>query len=100
MTIILLRGIINNEYVEYHDYDDGAGWSMKKVKYCKRNMKLGSKSVYEAMKEKYPEIKRKKSDCLGNCRTCKMECFVVVKSKTVSAPTPEQLYKRLKKMIG
>lgn len=76
------------------------GDTVKKIKYCKRNLKNGSKSLYNAMKERYPDIKRKKSDCLGNCKTCKMECFVVVKSKCISAPSPEQLYKRLKKMIG
>ncbi|MBD2867713.1 DUF1450 domain-containing protein [Paenibacillus arenilitoris] len=73
---------------------------MKKIKYCKRNMKNGLKPVYKAMKDRYPDIKQKKTDCLGNCKTCKLECFVVVKSKTVSAPSPDQLYKRLKKMIG
>ncbi len=94
ITIILLRAIITG------CLSSDSGWSMKKVKYCKRNLKLGSKSVYKAMKDKYPEIKGKKSDCLGNCKTCKLECFVVVKSKAISAPTPDQLYKRLKKMIG
>ncbi|MBH5317395.1 DUF1450 domain-containing protein [Paenibacillus sp. GSMTC-2017] len=73
---------------------------MKKIKYCKRNLKNGSKPLYKAMKEKFPEIKRKKSDCLGSCKMCKSECFVVVKSKVISASSPELLYKRLKKMIG
>ncbi|MGO4370456.1 DUF1450 domain-containing protein [Paenibacillus sp. 2TAB19] len=73
---------------------------MKKIKYCKRNFRHGLKPIYKAMKDKYPEIKQKKSDCLGNCKTCKLECFVVVKSKTITAPSADQLYKRLKKMIG
>lgn len=74
---------------------------MKKIKYCTRNMKnCGTKPVYKAMKQKFPEIKMKKSDCLGNCKTCKLECFVMVKSKTVSASSADQLYKQLKKMIG
>lgn len=71
-----------------------------KIKYCKKNFKNGSKSLYKAMKEQYPDIKRKKSDCLGNCRTCRHECFVVVKSKCISAPSSDLLYKQLKKMIG
>lgn len=73
---------------------------MKKIKYCKRNLKNGLNPVYKAMKEKYPDIKQKKIDCLGHCRICKLECFVVIKAKTVSAPSADQLYKRLKKMIG
>ncbi|MDQ8736055.1 MULTISPECIES: DUF1450 domain-containing protein [Paenibacillus] len=73
---------------------------MKKIKYCKRNLKNGSEPIYKAMKNRYPDIKQKKSDCLGDCKTCKLECFVVIKSKTVSAPSAEKLYKRLKKMIG
>ncbi|MCU6711186.1 DUF1450 domain-containing protein [Paenibacillus sp. J5C_2022] len=73
-----------------------------KIKYCKRNMNRmdGLEDVYKKMKGKYPDTKVKKSDCLGECRTCKSECFVVVKSKTISEPTADSLYKRLKKMIG
>jgi uncharacterized protein YuzB (UPF0349 family) len=74
--------------------------NLKKIKYCKRNLANGAKPAYKAMKEKYPDIKQKKSDCLGHCKTCKLECFVVVKSKAVSAPSAGKLYKRLKKMIG
>ncbi|WP_054028332.1 DUF1450 domain-containing protein [Bacillus sp. FJAT-28004] len=73
---------------------------MKKIKYCRRNLKNGLEPIYKAMKNRYPNIKQKKSDCLGDCKTCKLECFVVIKSKTVSAPSAEKLYKRLKKMIG
>ncbi|WP_083675990.1 DUF1450 domain-containing protein [Paenibacillus sp. FSL H8-0548] len=73
---------------------------MKKIKYCKRNLKNGLEPIYKAMKNRYPDIKQKKSDCLGDCRTCRLECFVVIKSKTVSAPSAEKLYKRLKKLIG
>ncbi|NIK76268.1 uncharacterized protein YuzB (UPF0349 family) [Paenibacillus castaneae] len=73
---------------------------MKKIKYCKHNFKNGLKPIYKAMKDRYPDIKQKKSDCLGNCKTCRLECFVVIKSEAVSAPSAEKLYERLKKMIG
>ncbi|GGG76798.1 DUF1450 domain-containing protein [Paenibacillus radicis (ex Gao et al. 2016)] len=74
---------------------------MKKIKYCSRNMKNnGTKPVYKAMKSKYPEIEMKKKDCLGNCRTCKHECFVMIKSETVKADSADKLYKQLKRMIG
>ncbi|KQN99087.1 DUF1450 domain-containing protein [Paenibacillus sp. Leaf72] len=71
-----------------------------KIKYCTKNFKNGTKPVYKAMKDKFPDIKMKKSDCLGNCKTCRHECFAVVKSKVVSAPSAEKLYKELKKLIG
>ncbi|GEM_PF-460373 len=93
MIIILLRMMITAAWLH-------GVTAMKKIKYCKRNMKNGLEPVYKAMKKKYPDIKQKKSDCLGNCKTCKLECFVVVKSKPIAAPSADQLYKRLKKMIG
>ncbi|CAM3267128.1 DUF1450 domain-containing protein [Paenibacillus lupini] len=73
---------------------------MKKIKYCTRNLKNGTKPVYKAMKAKYPDIKMKKKDCLGDCRTCRRESFVMIKSKSICAASPDQLYKELKKLIG
>jgi uncharacterized protein YuzB (UPF0349 family) len=71
-----------------------------KIKYCCNNFNNGLKPVYKAMKEKYPDLKHKKTSCLGECKTCKHECFVMIKSKPISANSADQLYKRLKKLIG
>ncbi len=74
---------------------------MKKITYCCRNLKLGSKPVYKAMKSKFPELKHKKKDCLGNCKMCSREFFVQVgKSKVVCEPSAKKLYKRLRELIG
>ncbi|OXM85114.1 DUF1450 domain-containing protein [Paenibacillus rigui] len=73
-----------------------------KIKYCCKNFRHGSKSVYKAMKEKFPEIKHKKRDCLGNCKACSKGCMVLVgkSEKIVCAPTAKKLYKELREMIG
>ncbi|MBN2984077.1 MULTISPECIES: DUF1450 domain-containing protein [Cohnella] len=72
---------------------------MKKIKFCERNFKNGTKPVYKRLKGAYAEIEMKKKDCLGNCKTCKRECFALVKSGIVSAPTPELLTERLTELI-
>ncbi|MFC4776851.1 DUF1450 domain-containing protein [Paenibacillus sp. GCM10023252] len=73
---------------------------IKKIKYCTKNFKNDLKPVYKAMKERYPHIKHKKTGCLGECKTCKHECFVMVKSGAICAKSPDQLYKQLKQLIG
>lgn len=71
-----------------------------KIKYCKRSLEQGLKPVYKSMKKKYPDIKQKKTSCLGQCKSCKSGCFVMIKSEPIIASSPEKLYKRLKKIVG
>ncbi|XEC96346.1 DUF1450 domain-containing protein [Paenibacillus tarimensis] len=74
---------------------------MKKIKYCCKNMKVGTKQVYKAMKEKFPELEHKKKDCLGNCKLCSKQCFAMIgKKKFVCEPSAKKLYKALRKAIG
>ncbi|WP_409345509.1 DUF1450 domain-containing protein [Paenibacillus sp. MBLB4367] len=74
---------------------------MKKIKYCCRNLKNGSKPVYKSLKSEFPEIKHKKRDCLGCCKLCSKQCVVMVgKKETLCATTPELLYRQLKELIG
>jgi uncharacterized protein YuzB (UPF0349 family) len=74
---------------------------MKKINYCCKNLKLGSKKVYKSIKARFPDIKQKKRDCLGNCKLCSKQCFVTVgKSNVIYASTPRKLYKELQHMIG
>ncbi|MBJ6361622.1 DUF1450 domain-containing protein [Paenibacillus sp. GCM10012307] len=74
---------------------------MKKIKYCCKNLKFGTKPVYKAMKSKFPELKHKKKSCLGNCKMCGKEYFVQIgDSKVVCEPSAEKLYKRLRELIG
>ena len=74
---------------------------MKKIKYCCRNFRNGSKSVYKSIKHEHPDLKQKKKDCLGNCRLCSKQCLVMIgKSEVIAAPTAELLYLWLKQRIG
>lgn len=74
---------------------------MKKIKYCCRNFKKGTKSVYQDMKKAYPELKHKKKDCLGECRHCSKQCIVMVgKKKLVCEQSADELYAALKQLIG
>ncbi|TVY00663.1 DUF1450 domain-containing protein [Cohnella terricola] len=74
---------------------------MKKIKFCCRNFKHGSKSVYKSLKIEYPEIKRKKKDCIGVCKACTRQCVALIgKTEMIAAPTPEALFDKLKLRIG
>ncbi|RED86264.1 uncharacterized protein DUF1450 [Cohnella phaseoli] len=75
---------------------------MKKIKFCCRNFdKHGSKSVYKTLKIEYPELKKKKKDCLGVCKHCTKQCMALIgKTEIVVAPSPEALYEKLKQRIG
>jgi uncharacterized protein YuzB (UPF0349 family) len=75
---------------------------MPKIKYCCRNFKHGSQDIYKTIKNEFPEVKQKKKDCLGNCRMCSKQCFVMVgkKKQVLCALTPDELYKELKQLIG
>ncbi|MFH5186133.1 DUF1450 domain-containing protein [Paenibacillus sp. TAB 01] len=73
-----------------------------KIKYCCKNLKQGSKSVYKAMKSKFPDIKHKKRDCLGSCKACSKGCMVLFgkSEQLICAPSAKKLYKELKSRIG
>ncbi|MCR8629601.1 MULTISPECIES: DUF1450 domain-containing protein [Paenibacillus] len=74
---------------------------MKKINYCCRNFKQGSEAVYKKLKKKFPDIKQKKRDCLGNCKLCSKECFVRLgKKDVIKASSPGKLLKELKQLIG
>ncbi|MBM7566623.1 DUF1450 domain-containing protein [Paenibacillus sacheonensis] len=74
---------------------------MKKIKYCCRNFKHGSKSVFKSIKQEFPDLKQKKKDCLGNCRLCAKQCMVLIgKTEVIVAPTADVLYAKLKHRIG
>ncbi|MCZ8523619.1 MULTISPECIES: DUF1450 domain-containing protein [Paenibacillus] len=75
---------------------------MKKIRYCCRNFKQGTKGVYRALKEEHHGLKQKKRGCLGHCKLCSQACFAVVgkSKKLVSASSAEALQKKLEKAIS
>ncbi|MED4602207.1 DUF1450 domain-containing protein [Paenibacillus validus] len=71
-----------------------------KIKYCCKNIKNGSKSVYKTMKDEFPEFEHKKKDCLGCCKLCSKQCVAKVgKSGIICAESPDQLYLQLKQLL-
>jgi uncharacterized protein YuzB (UPF0349 family) len=86
---------------DFHIPRRGRYGLMKKIKYCCKNLKNGSKKVYKSLKNEFPEIKQKKKDCLGSCKLCSKQCFVLIgKSEVIVAPSADVLYKKLKRRIG
>ncbi|MDT9725770.1 DUF1450 domain-containing protein [Xylanibacillus composti] len=75
---------------------------MKKIKYCCRNLKrYEAKFLYKSMKDIHPELKHKKKDCLGECKLCSKQCFVMVgKQKLLCKQSADELYAELRKLIG
>ncbi|CAM4384518.1 DUF1450 domain-containing protein [Paenibacillus tarimensis] len=73
---------------------------MKTIKYCCRNERHGSKTVYKTLKNEFPDLKQKKKSCLGSCKMCHKQCFVKIgKQNMLCAHTPDELYAELKKLI-
>lgn len=73
---------------------------MKKIKYCCRNLKQGTKAVYKTIKAEFPDVKQDKMDCLGNCKLCSKQCFVMVGKSEICAVSPDLLYGQLKQLIS
>lgn len=69
---------------------------MKKVKFCKDNG-FKTKTVYKNLKSEYPDVKIKRKDCLGECKTCKSSPFSVVDGKVIACRSTEDLYDKIKK---
>ncbi|OBR66384.1 hypothetical protein A7K91_24515 [Paenibacillus oryzae] len=75
------------------------GKKPEKVKLCRRNWDNGSKQLNKALKKDYPELKRKKKDCLGKCKTCRSQCLIMVGSDYISAASHQAVLKKLKKRM-
>jgi uncharacterized protein YuzB (UPF0349 family) len=73
---------------------------LPKIKYCCRNFKKGTDSVYQAMKEAFPELKHKKKDCLGECKTCSKGCIAMIgKKKLLCERSADDLYAALREVL-
>lgn len=71
-----------------------------KIKYCCRNEKFGSKTVYKGLKDEFPDVKHKRKDCLGECKHCRKQCIARVgKHNVVCAESADELYAQLKRII-
>ncbi len=72
---------------------------MKKVYFCKEN-DFNTKKVYKKLKSLDLDIKIKRKDCVGQCKTCKHHPFSVINGKVVTSETSKELYKKLYKKVS
>lgn len=72
------------------------------LKFCKKNLELHSQSVYDALKERYPDEKIEVVDCVGTqfCSTCSDVPFVLRNNAVVGGRTARDLYYKLERGMG
>lgn len=66
---------------------------MQKIYFCKDND--NTKKLFKALKEQYPDMKVKRKDCLGKCKTCKHCPFSVLDGKLLKCETIKELNKKI-----
>ncbi|TCS76264.1 DUF1450 domain-containing protein [Effusibacillus lacus] len=64
------------------------------LKFCKKNLELYSQSVYDALKERYPNEKIEVVDCVGKeyCGTCTDVPFAIRNNALVGGRTARDLF--------
>lgn len=69
------------------------------LKFCKKNLELHSQSVYDALKERYPNEKIEIADCVGTefCSTCADVPFALRNNALVGARTARDLLFKLER---
>nr|WP_156807503.1 DUF1450 domain-containing protein [Effusibacillus pohliae] len=69
------------------------------LKFCKKNLEHHSQSVYDALKERYPNEKIEVVDCVGKefCATCTDVPFAIRNNALVGGRTPRDLFYKLER---
>lgn len=72
------------------------------LKFCRKNMQLYSQSVYDTLKERYPNEKIEVVDCAGEqiCGLCTDVPFVLRNNAVVAGRTAKDLYYKLERGMG
>ncbi|GIM48243.1 hypothetical protein DNHGIG_37920 [Collibacillus ludicampi] len=67
------------------------------LKFCKKNLELYSQSVYDKLKEQYPNEKIEIVDCAGKeiCGLCADVPFAIRNNAIVGGRTPRDLFYKL-----
>ncbi len=65
--------------------------------FCKKNLELYSQSVYDLLKQEYPDVSIEVKDCVGtdHCGTCADIPFVIRNNSVVGGRDPRDLYQKL-----
>jgi uncharacterized protein YuzB (UPF0349 family) len=72
---------------------------MKKIYFCKDN-EFETKKIYKKLKSLDLNIKIKRKDCIGECKTCKHSPFSVINGKVIKCDTAKELYKKIYKKVN
>ncbi len=69
------------------------------MKFCKKNLDLYSQSVYDALKERYPNEKIEIVDCAGEqlCGLCSDVPFAIRNNAVVGGKTARDLFYKLER---
>ncbi|QQE76890.1 DUF1450 domain-containing protein [Alicyclobacillus sp. SO9] len=70
--------------------------SSMSMKWCKKNLEHHSQSVYDLLKEEYPDVEMKVEDCVDVCGLCTDVPFVLRNNAIIAARDPRGLYIKLK----
>ncbi|WP_322905697.1 DUF1450 domain-containing protein [Paenibacillus sp. SGZ-1009] len=71
------------------------------IKYCSKNDKQGTKQMYEQLKQQFPELTQQRKGCLGECKLCRRQPFVLIdKKQIVRAKSPDQLIGQLRTRLA
>lgn len=65
--------------------------------FCKKNLELHSQSVYDLLKEQYPDVSIEVKDCVDKCGLCTDVPFVLRNNAVVAGRDPRDLYNKLEK---
>lgn len=68
-----------------------------KVRFCEHNK--GKTRVYQRLRENFPRLDVKITDCIKKCGPCHKNPFAVVNGKTVCAIEGEELYRKIVKEL-
>lgn len=66
------------------------------LKWCKKNLEHHSQSVYDMLKEEYPDLEMEITDCVDLCGLCTDVPFALRNNAVVGARDARGLYVKLK----
>ncbi len=74
---------------------------VSKIEVCINNLKLGSKLVYNQIRDTYPSIELKQWECLGHCDRCIRVPYVLIDDHDlIEAENAEELWEKVKTYIN
>lgn len=66
------------------------------IKWCKKNLEHYSQSVYDMLREEFPDVEMEVVDCVDHCGLCTDVPFAMRNNAVVGARDPRGLYMKLR----